>query len=123
MHYEKNDRGYTLPVYETIDRLTPYRVVVFKREERKSGKRGKAKIVEYAYAAWNPELTEHSAHWGRLKGSGSFAWLGMQGAKYAAVSALMDGAHQVQIRTNQDRTLRVYSRTGFYTCDPNEREV
>lgn len=94
----------------TFARIRPYRVVVFSTIQIDYKRKGK-KTVGCAFDAWNPELTDHWAHAGRLQGSGSFSWLGMQGAKYAAARAFLDPAvHQVQIRTEQDRKLLIFNR-------------
>jgi hypothetical protein len=85
--------------------LTPYRVLAFgTRKHRK-------KTVGYGFDVWNPELTDHWAHAGRLNGSGSFLWLGLRDAKNAVGRAFLDpNIHQVQIRTNQDKQIAIFYR-------------
>jgi hypothetical protein len=90
-------------------KLTPYRVIVCATREMKRGR--KTERVGVAWVAWNPTLTDHSAHAGRLDGSGSFLWLGLRDAKNAVAAAFLDPTvHQVQIRTNQDRKIAVFNR-------------
>ena len=102
--------------------LTPYRVAVFANRTivKGRGKRQRTERIGVGWIAWNPELTEHWAHAGRLPGSGSFQWLGLQAAKNAVGEAFLDPTvHQVQIRTEQDRKLAIFNRgfKAFYIAD------
>lgn len=89
----------------------PFRVIVFATITRKIGNR--EKTIQCGYDAWNPILTDHYAHQGRLPSSGSFAWIGEPAARTAVFAAFADeSVTQVQIRTDQDRTLIVFNRHG-----------
>lgn len=89
----------------------PFRVCVFGTMTRTIKKR--ETTVQCGWVAWNPNLTDHWAHQGRLPSSGSFAWLGEAAARQAALAAFADErVTQVQIRTEQDRTLIVFNRHG-----------
>ena len=57
---------------------------------------------------WNPENAHEP---GRLPGSGSFTWIGCRAARRAALEFLAQPeVSQVQIRTNQDRTIYVWNK-------------
>lgn len=90
----------------TIQRFTPYRVAAF-FPPCKGMKNG------YAVIRWNP--CEQTADAAGRPGFGSFDWRGLRDAKAEAGRMLAQGAHQVQIRGNQDRPVLIYRRGGG-TC-------
>ena len=101
--------------------MTPYRIVVCARrvipgrELRGRGprQRGALTRIEVAQVAWIGWHADHTVEPGRLAGSGSFCFPGIRTA-YTAVRRYLEepGVHQVQLRTNQDRTLYVWHRNG-----------
>lgn len=98
--------------------MTIYRISVFATGQRTigRGKRQRTQSIGYGYHGWT---SNQSAEPWRLKGSGTFCYLGAFHAIVAARQYLaLPETHQVQIRTNQDRKVLIYYKRpdGRITC-------
>jgi hypothetical protein len=94
--------------------LTPYRVNVFARGFRPVGKpskkNGYTKIAlsEYGFQLWTEVQAYREA---RLPSAGSFLFPGLHAVRQAALDALAKpNVYQVQIKTNQDRTVYLWNK-------------
>jgi len=102
--------------------VTPYRVSVFATGTHTigKGKRQITKTIGYGFQGWTPVQFFDAGP--RLPSSGSFLYPGALHAIKAAREYLKTpDVHQVQIRTNQDRTVLIYhkqvdGRVTFYAA-------
>lgn len=89
----------------------PYRIVVFARGPLPGSQRHPSRarrVAEYAYMGWNP--MQHFSE-GRLPGDGSFLYPGIFAVRREAMKYLaLPETQQVQIRTNQDRTVYLFNK-------------
>ncbi len=107
--------------------LTPYRVIVCQQVSKTTGRGPKRKttMIGSAFVAWNPDA---SIEPGRLANSGSFLWPGIHAARAVAMDYLTQLGttyHQVQVRTNQDRTVYLWNKSSDgritgYAPDPRD---
>jgi len=92
--------------------VTPYTLVIAGShwQAGKTRKNGFTPITR-ARSAWQGWTADQSAEAGRLAGSGSFVYNGALRAVQAARAYLRQAnVDQVQIRTNQSRTILVYNK-------------
>lgn len=100
-------------------RRKPYRILVsavgFRRGKLYKGRgphhkgaHSKIEPMTYGYVAWTPDQTAEPSRW---PGSGTFLFNGLHVA-YREVHRILrePRTRQVQIRTNQDRTLYVWNK-------------
>lgn len=86
-----------------------YRIVVCATGAKVVGK-GKRRRVErtsYAYIAWQEDTTHDPAR----EGYGTFCFAGLHRVRHRAMRELgLPEVHQVQVRTNQDRTVYLWNK-------------
>lgn len=87
----------------------PYRVIAAATGSRTigRGKRRRTEQTSYGYVLWTADTSAEP--W--REGYGSFCFSGLHRVRAAALSELQKPeVHQVQVRTNQDRTLYVWNK-------------
>lgn len=89
--------------------MTPYRIAVFASAQVPISRRSKKlKTVSYGYLGWTARQEFDAG--ARLPGAGSFLFSGLRCVRAVRDYLALPETHQVQIRTNQDRTLYIYNK-------------